>query len=341
MSNANQLINSLAAENTVDADNAFTALLQDKIQDALEVTKVELASTIMADMVEEEVVQEGEGMDAQRRWVRQVAAIGKEGNMKPMHRDSLKAVARKYFKTYQPHGAAFVEKGAQAVKGARQILKQKRLQGEETITEEHTAAHELSLYADNDSHLHRTSHQPIIANLKKKIAKGVYDHSKAVKLWGYHADRAAHKYAKEHGDGTPWHKMFTPADRKQAAQHFADRAKEELGLEESTVVEAVDTGSQPTNAQLNRNVLTNLRKAVQTLKVSNVNPVQAAAAHRDFGKLVAKNPKAPGYMLLRKLAPQKAQAVQSLTQAGVPLGGALEAHPNDFNQALQRIKRFK
>lgn len=101
------------------------------------------------------------------------------------------------------------------------------------------------------------------------------------------------------------------------------------------------TAPMPTNPQLNRNVLANIRKAVQTLKISGVNPAMAAASHRDFGKLVAKNPKAKGYMLLRKLAPNKAALMQQLTQAGVPMGGALEAHPNEFNQAIQRIKRFR
>lgn len=218
------------------------------------------------------------------------------------------------------------------------------LQGEETITEgEHTAAHELVLYADNDAQLHRSSHQPIIANLKKKAAKGVYDHAKATKLWGYHADRAAQKYAKDHGDGTPWHKMFSPSDRKQAAKSFADDNKGEI---HKGVNEALEGGSKsadagPSNAQLNRNVMANIRKAVTALGVKGVNPSNAAAGHRDFSKLVAKNPKAPGYMLLRKLAPAKAAAVQSLTQAGVPLGGSLEANPNEFNQVVQRIKRFK
>jgi hypothetical protein len=46
-------------------------------------------------------------------------------------------------------------------------------------------------------------------------------------------------------------------------------------------------------------------------------------------------------MLMRKLAPNKAIAVQSMTSAGVPLGQSLEANPADFNQVLQRIKRFK
>ena len=66
-------------------------------------------------------------------------------------------------------------------------------------------------------------------NLAKKHAKGVYDSEKAKKLWGYHADRAAQSYAKEHGDKhTPWHKMFTPEHRKEAAAHWEEHHREDL-----------------------------------------------------------------------------------------------------------------
>jgi hypothetical protein len=285
-----------------------------------------------------------EATGAQRQYARQVrkaVAVGNrvDGKSKSMHTDELKAHVRKRF---QQLGNDTVAGHANVIKDA---LKYRKLHAEETIVEgEHTAAKELVMYADNDSQLYRTSHQPIVANLKKKVKKGVYDHEKATKLWGYHADRAAQKYAKEHGDGTPWHKMFTPADRKQAARWFANGNKEEI--HEDVVNEVLSGGSKKevgplSNAQLNRNVMTNIRRAVQALRVKGVNPNMAAAGHRDFSKLVAKNPKAPGYMLLRKLAPAKAQAVQSLTQAGVPLGGSLEANPQDFNQVVQRIKRFK
>lgn len=271
--NAKVIINALAIQNEDEANSAFESAIQSKLSDAIEVRKVEIASSIFSstteDSVDEEVV----------------------------------------------------------------------------VNEEHTAAHELVLYADNDSQLHKSSHTPIMANLQKKAAKGTYDHEKAKVLWGYHADRAAMKYAKDHGDkSTPWHKMFSKSDRKTAAGMFADQNKPELkeeALDEVLQGGSKNTDAGPSNSQLNRNVLANIRRAVQTLKVKGVNPTMAAAAHRDFGKLVSKNPKAPGYMLLRKLAPNKAASVQSLTQAGVPLGGALEAHPNDFNQALQRIKRFK
>ena len=91
------------------------------------------------------------------------------------------------------------------------------------------AAHELSLHADNDHHLYRNSHVPVAKNLEKKFKKGSYDHEKAKKLWGYHADRAAQSYSKQHGDvKTPWHKMFTTADRKQAASHMADKHQAEM-----------------------------------------------------------------------------------------------------------------
>lgn len=91
------------------------------------------------------------------------------------------------------------------------------------------AAHELVLHADNNSHLHHGSHMPIINNLKKKAHKGVYDSEKAKKLWGYHADRAAQSYHKEYGDKSqPWHKMFTTHDRRQAAEHFEARHRDEV-----------------------------------------------------------------------------------------------------------------
>lgn len=90
------------------------------------------------------------------------------------------------------------------------------------------AAKELVLHADNDHHLYHSSHQPIVKNLSKKMKKGVYHPEKAKKLWAYHADRAAQSYAKHHGDGTPWHKMFSTSDRKSAASHWEDMHRHEL-----------------------------------------------------------------------------------------------------------------
>jgi nuclear transport factor 2 (NTF2) superfamily protein len=82
-------------------------------------------------------------------------------------------------------------------------------------------ARELVLHGQNDEHLVRSSHEPIMKNLAKKMAKNKYDEEKARKLWGYHADRSAQSYHKQFGDSSqPWHKMFPTEHRKQAASHF-------------------------------------------------------------------------------------------------------------------------
>jgi hypothetical protein len=93
-----------------------------------------------------------------------------------------------------------------------------------------TEVRELQLFCENDSQLYRQQVQPIEKNLKKKVAKGVYDHEKSKKLWGYLADNCARKYVKEFGGGLPWHKMFSTADRREVAKAFADSFKSEHGL---------------------------------------------------------------------------------------------------------------
>jgi hypothetical protein len=360
-------LESLVTDDQESAYSAFESSINDKLSDALEVRRVEIASAIMdVPMVEEEV---------------------------------------------DPQELA-----------------------------ESEAARELVLHADNDEQLYRSSHQPIIKNLARKKAKGIYDHEKATKLWGYHADRAAQSYHKAHGSANQkWHHMFSKADRMKAAKQFADQGRDELeeaflgkaegendlnefvvlpalsvlksagdmdrdavnryakgnkairgkdglpkkkkkkvnevaapgqeewikankkrfiaryGKEKGTKIlyakawkmanEAAEPQTKPaagpSNAELHRNVSANLRRAIQTLKIKGVNPSIAASAHKDFSKLVSKNPKAPGHMLLRKLSSQKAQSVQQLSQAGVPMGQSLEANPQDFNQILTRMKRFR
>lgn len=351
MTTANHLINALAADNADDANAAFDALIQSKLSDNLEVRKVELASVIMDDL------QEGQGMDAQRRWTRHVSAIGKAypaGQKRSIHRDELKGAARKYFKNMggveNGVGAEYVDQGAKFVRDARKA-KVPRLQGEETNLDEVSAPGQEAWIKANKARF--------IARYGAKKGKEVL----YAKAWKMAKEEA------ELNEGGPTRKHFQQtadllknipdeAKRKELAQHHAglykaqnprfDRAKfmAAAGVNEESVNEVLSGGSKkevapPSNAQLNRNVMMNIRRAVQALRVKGVNPNMAAAGHRDFSKLVAKNPKAPGYMLLRKLAPAKAQAVQSLTQAGVPLGGSLEANPQDFNQVVQRIKRFK
>lgn len=134
-----------------------------------------------------------------------------------MGRDTSNAVIRDGEKT--------VTKRIKGINRATDKLTKEEVELEEALSD---AARELVVHGDNDSHLFHSSREPIIANLKQKVAKGTYDHEKAKKLWSHHADRTAQSYAKEHGDSkTPWHKQFTTADRKQAASHFADQARDE------------------------------------------------------------------------------------------------------------------
>jgi len=95
-----------------------------------------------------------------------------------------------------------------------------------SLPPESSTSRELRLFADNNANLARLSLQPIRDNLGKKMDKGVYDPQKAETLWGYHADRAAQAYVKEHGSpGDKWHAMFPPQVRREAAAHWqADEA---------------------------------------------------------------------------------------------------------------------
>jgi hypothetical protein len=105
-------------------------------------------------------------------------------------------------------------------------------------------ARDLVLHADNDKQLQRSSHEPIVKNLAKKHANGVYDSDKATKLWGYHADRAAMSCCKQHGGGKDvWHKMFPTTDRKQAASHWEALHRDNLNesLNENEVPELATT----------------------------------------------------------------------------------------------------
>lgn len=93
-----------------------------------------------------------------------------------------------------------------------------------------TEVTELVLFITNDGTLYRQQTQPIIANLGRKIAKGTYDPTKALKLWGYLADAGAQKYTREF-DSSPRTSFgaFSKADRVAAAKELADHYADELG----------------------------------------------------------------------------------------------------------------
>ena len=91
-----------------------------------------------------------------------------------------------------------------------------------------TEVAELTLFIENDGQLYHSQTQPIIKNLQRKYKKGVYDPTKAEKLWMYLVESGAKKYAKDEAGGGVWHKMFSMADRKAAARDLRERYEEQV-----------------------------------------------------------------------------------------------------------------
>ena len=149
------------------------------------------------------------------------------------------------------------------------------------------AVRELVLYAENDADLYRQSALPIIANLQRKVKKGTYDAELAIKLWRYHADRAAKKYIQEF-DGE-----FSPATRNAAAKEFRDGYDEEVQsvLDESSIEEA--NGKEQLTPELAKGILNDLEiegKDFFTLSSSKVHELLDVA--KQYGYKKSKN--APG-----------------------------------------------
>jgi hypothetical protein len=68
--------------------------------------------------------------------------------------------------------------------------------------EDDIATTELKLFIENDGDLYRQQGHPIIKNLTAKKARGVYDHTKAVKLYGYLVANGIKKYDRDFGAGS-------------------------------------------------------------------------------------------------------------------------------------------
>ena len=99
------------------------------------------------------------------------------------------------------------------------------------------ATNELDLFVMNNEDLYRKRFMPIIQNLKKKIAKKVYDHEKAKKLWMYLVDDAAKEYVKEFGKPDEDVKdMFPRETRQRVAELIADRELKNLEQGEYDVI---------------------------------------------------------------------------------------------------------
>lgn len=75
---------------------------------------------------------------------------------------------------------------------------------------------ELYLYATNHGDLYRRQISAIENNLRKKIARGVYDHNRAVDAFYYAADAASRLYNRDFGYN------FSVTDRWTAAVDMAD-----------------------------------------------------------------------------------------------------------------------
>ena len=99
------------------------------------------------------------------------------------------------------------------------------------------ATNELDLFIMNNEDLYRRRFMPIIQNLKRKIARNVYDHEKAKKLWMYLIDDAAKEYVKEFGNPDEDVKdMFSKETRLRVAEIIADREFENLKQGEYDVI---------------------------------------------------------------------------------------------------------
>lgn len=99
---------------------------------------------------------------------------------------------------------------------------------------------DLVLFATNDGDLYRQSAKPIIENLAKKMAKGAYDPTAALKAWGYFVENGARKYAWEvarkrkpgtmgwYQQGVDGNGLFPKSARDAAARDVAAHYAEEL-----------------------------------------------------------------------------------------------------------------
>ena len=86
------------------------------------------------------------------------------------------------------------------------------------------AVNELDTYIMNNEDLYRRRFMPIISNIRRKLAKNVYDHEKAQKLWMYLVDDAAKEYVKEFGSTQDdVATMFPKETRMQVARVISDR----------------------------------------------------------------------------------------------------------------------
>jgi hypothetical protein len=103
------------------------------------------------------------------------------------------------------------------------------------FTTDESIATELETYIVNDGTLHRQRVTPMITNLAKKMAKGTYNRTQAVKLWRYLADAGAKAYNKEFGMGSSGYGPWTPAIRNIVAKELRDYYEENVEDEAANI----------------------------------------------------------------------------------------------------------
>ena len=85
-------------------------------------------------------------------------------------------------------------------------------------------AEDLKLYTDNDSPLHKTMWEPIVANLCKHKKRGKYDSDKAVTAFLHLTRKGARKYA-------AWQDvLISAATKREAAEDMRDEFEVEYDL---------------------------------------------------------------------------------------------------------------
>ena len=98
------------------------------------------------------------------------------------------------------------------------------------ITEEidSNATNELDSYIMNNEQLYRRRFMPIIANIKRKLKRGIYDHEKAQKLWMYLIDDGAKEYVKEFHPNEDVAYRFPKETRLHLASVMAQRELDKI-----------------------------------------------------------------------------------------------------------------
>ena len=85
------------------------------------------------------------------------------------------------------------------------------------ITKKQKKAENYFIYIYSDGRIYARLTVPVIKNLAKKYAKGIFDTEKAIKAFYNVATEGAKAYAREYAHIEEMNKIFTVADRKATA----------------------------------------------------------------------------------------------------------------------------